>query len=292
MTEQIFVEPTTVIFIQSRATTHHPLIDEYAEMMQAGIQFDPAQGLRDEDGQIYIYDGLHRGEAAKQVGCSLLVAVKPGNKQEAEWLALTANQKHGLRRTREDNRRIVQLALRHPYGVQLSDREIARHCGIDHKTVGKVRREMEVSGEIPQMESRLISRGGQNYVQTVRNDREMQTGQSDITPGVALKTEPTLAPSETFPLHRPVSQPHGQFDCPRCGNERIVHLNGKAVCLNCATHWPTPADFLAEIGLPTAPQRDELQSRFAAILAQLDAARLTEVTAWLDDLEERMRAEG
>jgi hypothetical protein len=183
----------------------------------------------------------------------------------------------------------VQLALRHPYGVQLSDREIARHCGIDHKTVGKIRREMEAPGEIPQMESRLISRGGQNYVQAVRNDRVMQTGQPDITPTVELKADTPLPVSETFPLHRPVSQPHGQFDCLRCGYERIVHLNGKAVCLNCATHWPTPADFLAEIGLPAAPQREELQSRFAVILARLDAARLTEVTAWLDDLEERIR---
>jgi ABC-type transport system involved in cytochrome bd biosynthesis fused ATPase/permease subunit len=42
MTEQLFVEPTALIFIQSRAATHHPLIDEYAEMMQAGIQFDAA----------------------------------------------------------------------------------------------------------------------------------------------------------------------------------------------------------------------------------------------------------
>ena len=42
-----------------------------------------------------------------------------------------------------------QQALSHPYGVNQSDRKIARHCGVDHKTVGKIRKELELSGEIP-----------------------------------------------------------------------------------------------------------------------------------------------
>ena len=55
------------------------------------------------------------------------------------WLALTTNQKHGLRRSRADLQRIVRLALLHPNGADLSDREIARHCGVSDKTVGKIR---------------------------------------------------------------------------------------------------------------------------------------------------------
>jgi hypothetical protein len=121
MTEQIFVEPNTLIFIQSRATTNADLVDEYAEMMQHGIQFDPAQGVRDENDQVYVYDGLHRGEAARQVGALLLVQVRSGTKLDAEWLSLAANQKHGLRRTRGDRQRVVRLALLHPNGAQLSD---------------------------------------------------------------------------------------------------------------------------------------------------------------------------
>ncbi|MBE7550105.1 MAG: hypothetical protein HS126_03385 [Anaerolineales bacterium] len=57
--------------------------------------------VQDENDQIYVYDGLHRGSAAKQVGAKLWVEVQPGTQLDAEWLALTANQKHGLRRSRE-----------------------------------------------------------------------------------------------------------------------------------------------------------------------------------------------
>jgi hypothetical protein len=70
--------------------------------------------------------------------------------------ALTANQKHGLRRSRDDKRRVVHTALLHPYGAKLSNRELARHCGVDHKTVGKIRQELELSGEIPQMQTRTV----------------------------------------------------------------------------------------------------------------------------------------
>lgn len=79
----------------------------------------------------------------------ILVNIRSGTRTDAEWLALTANQKHGLRRTNKDKQLVVRQALLHPYGVSLSNREIARHCGVSDKTVGKARREMELSAEIP-----------------------------------------------------------------------------------------------------------------------------------------------
>jgi DNA-binding transcriptional regulator YhcF (GntR family) len=81
-------------------------------------------------------------------------------------LSLSANQKHGLRRNRADKRLAVQQALLHPQGAGLSDREIARHCGVDHKTVGRVRSELEASGEIPRITERNITRrDGSSYRQ-------------------------------------------------------------------------------------------------------------------------------
>lgn len=148
--ERVNADPDQLVFIQSRAETNYTLVDEYAEMMRAGVEFDPAQGFREENGQIYVWDGLHRGEAARQAGMRLWVEVQPGRKQEAEWLALTANQKHGLRRSRADLQRVVRLALLHPRGAGLSDREIARHCGVDNKTVGRIRAELQATEEIPQ----------------------------------------------------------------------------------------------------------------------------------------------
>jgi hypothetical protein len=158
MAEKIYQNPQELSFIQSRAETNQELIAEYAEMMQDGVEFDPAQGVQDEAGRIFIHDGLHRGEAAKVAGVLLLVEVAPGTKQDAEWLALSANQKHGLRRTQADKQVIIRKALLHPYGVKLSNREIARHCGVSDKTVGRIRREMETTAEIPQLDKRVVQK--------------------------------------------------------------------------------------------------------------------------------------
>ena len=164
MTQQTQADPRRLIFIQSRAETNQDLVAEYAEMMQSGVQFDAAKGIRDENGQIFIWDGLHRVEAAMLVAVLLLIEVESGTRQDAEWLALSANQKHGLRRTRKDKQRVVCNALLHPYGASLSDREIARHCGVDHKTVGKIRADLETTGEIPQLDKRIVKKAsGETY---------------------------------------------------------------------------------------------------------------------------------
>jgi hypothetical protein len=237
MAEPIYLDPQQLMFIQSRATTHADLIEEYAEMMQAGIEFEAAFGLRDEAGQVYIHDGLHRGEAAKALGKLLLVEVKPGTKLEAEWLALTANQKHGLRRSREDKRRVVHTALLHPYGAQLSNREIGRHCGVDHKTVGKIRQELELSGEIPQIQTRTVTRAGVTYEQDTSQIGQSIPGSVGLEPGSAARVKSTVPgpngievangsrqsdrdPIPSAPLvaeEQARYEPHAQdFECPRC----------------------------------------------------------------------------
>ena len=150
------IQPTAAHYIQSRAQMDFALVDEYAQMMQAGIEFDPAEGIVDADGTIYIYNGYHRGEAAEHVNMPLRVRVTPGTRADAEWLAFSANTKHGLRRTHADIERVVKNALQHPNAADMSDRELARHCGTDHKTVGNWRRRLadaakrkNESGEIP-----------------------------------------------------------------------------------------------------------------------------------------------
>jgi hypothetical protein len=154
--QQAEYHPDELIFIQSRAEINLIIVEEYADMMANGTVFDPIEGVRDDNGIIYIFDGVHRGEAAKRVGITLLANLQPGTRTEAEWLALTANQKHGLRRTNKDKQHVIRQALRHSYGLRLSNREIARHCGVDDKTVGRIRQEMETTAEVPQLNKRVV----------------------------------------------------------------------------------------------------------------------------------------
>jgi hypothetical protein len=63
----------------------------------------------------------------------------------------------------------VQAALKHPRGVELSDHEIARHVGVDHKTVLNWRMKLAASREIPQIATRTVTRKGKTYQQKTDN---------------------------------------------------------------------------------------------------------------------------
>ncbi len=62
------ISPKDLNFIQSRAEVNLTIVDEYATMMRDGIAFDPARGVQDDNGQVYVWDGSHRGEAAGKQG--------------------------------------------------------------------------------------------------------------------------------------------------------------------------------------------------------------------------------
>jgi hypothetical protein len=275
MTE-IYEDPQNLVFIQNRAETNDDLVREYAEMMQSGIKFDAAQGIQDDSGQTFIWDGWHRGQAAKIAGTPLRIDVRSGSKQEAEWLALSANQKHGLRRPQVDKQHVIRAALLHPYGVRLSNREIARHCGVSDKTVGKIRCELEASAEITQIEKRLVNRGGIIYEQDTRN---------------IGGNSPCAQRSPGQPAINPVRVQ--EFECPRCEQEKIVGVNGsRRWCLNCGAEWPDVATVLEEAQIKSGQVKDlarqHVQSRFEALLAGLQEEQLGEIEHWLDELEQQI----
>jgi ParB-like chromosome segregation protein Spo0J len=137
---------------------------EYAAAMQAGEVFPPLDVFH--DGTVYwLADGFHRHYAAQNAGKKFLRCnVHPGGLREAILHSVGANAKHGLARSDTDKRRAVERLLADEEWGQWSDREIARRCHVDHKTVAKVRK--GASGEIPQIE-RKVERGGTVYQQKV-----------------------------------------------------------------------------------------------------------------------------
>jgi hypothetical protein len=73
--------------------------------------------------------------------------VSDGSARDAVLAAAGANATHGIRRTNADKRHAIERLLADPEWSRWSDHEIARACHVDHKTVGRVRR--EVTGEFP-----------------------------------------------------------------------------------------------------------------------------------------------
>ena len=144
---------------QPRSGLDEAHVQDLVAALAAGDELPPVDVVF--DGAVYwLYDGYHRTEAASRSGRYTVQAIiHQGTQADAQWESYAANSKHGLKRTNDDKRRQVMAALRHPKGVSMSDREIAQHVGVDHKTIGAYRSQLEMTGEIPQSDTRTGADG-------------------------------------------------------------------------------------------------------------------------------------
>lgn len=131
---------------QAREALDIMAVRDYAEAMERGDAFPPI--IVYYDGETYwLADGFHRMQAAVQAGQETIDAtVHEGGQREARLHAAGANATHGLRRTNADKRKAVLTLLHDDEWRQWGDREIARHCAVDGKTVGRLRQ--DVTAEI------------------------------------------------------------------------------------------------------------------------------------------------
>lgn len=157
---------------QTRAEITKSAVEDYAEAMSGGAELPPITVFYDGK-RYWLADGFHRVHAALYLGQSEIAAdVRQGTHAEAQWHSLSANQTHGLRRTRADVERAIKFALKHPEIVpngENSNRGIATHIGCSHHTVQKYREELEASGQIAQIKERQVERNGTVYLQNTSN---------------------------------------------------------------------------------------------------------------------------
>jgi hypothetical protein len=139
---------------QARTGLNEDVVQEYAEAMR-DQRWDWATIKRPlvysdgASGDYWLADGFHRIEAAQRAGLTdYRVEVLKGDKRAAQLHAARANADHGLRRSRQDVQRAIELLLRDEEWAKWSDREIARHVHCTHPTVGAVRRQLESAGNI------------------------------------------------------------------------------------------------------------------------------------------------
>jgi len=139
--EDIVVDPAC----QARAALNPEVVDEYAERYENEKAMPPVELFEVEGEQgssLYLVEGFHRVTAVQKAGKGHVVGkvVGKGSVDEARWKAAAANLGHGLRRTRADKQRAVQLCLDNPMAKEHSDRTIAQHCQVSHTFVAKVRK--------------------------------------------------------------------------------------------------------------------------------------------------------
>ncbi len=111
--------------------------EELADALADGAEPPPVIVFGDR-APYFMGDGRHRFRAHEIAGrLTIMADVRPGGWREAALFAVSANIRHGLRATLEDKRHAArQLLVDETWRKELTDREIARRCGLSPTTIG------------------------------------------------------------------------------------------------------------------------------------------------------------
>jgi len=178
---------------QARVKIRPAVVRAYTKAMkqqvrEGGLRFPPV--VLFSDGQRHwLADGFHRVLAAREAGLNEFPAeVRPGNERDALLYCVSANTGHGLPRSNADKRKAASLLLADPEWSKWNDHEIARHCGVSCRFVGKVRQGASVNGS--QIGPRKVKRGDTVYEMQPRTS----SGQ-ESAPEHCVETHITPAPA-------------------------------------------------------------------------------------------------
>ena len=137
--------------LQQRVKLDNYVIDDYADIYRCAEGSAYSEGTElppitvwncTEDNKVYLVDGFHRVEAAKQAGITELPFIeKSGTYREALLFSLTVNATHGLRRSNEDKRKAVMTLLEDSEWSQWSNVAIAKQCGVSESFVRKIKKD-------------------------------------------------------------------------------------------------------------------------------------------------------
>lgn len=95
------------------------------------------------------------------------------------------------------------MLLTDPEWTSLPDREIARLCSVEHKTVSARRSKLEASGEIPQIDARTVTRNGTVYPMNTPNIGSKPIEVRPSSEPAAVVEARVEAPTRTYGGHDP-----------------------------------------------------------------------------------------
>jgi len=142
-TKTLFINDLTLDpQFQARSRINSHVVKDYEERIIAGASMPPIKVVKTGKEQIVV-DGFHRLNAYQNQGRDRITAeVYEGDRGTALRLAVSANQTHGLQRSRDDKIRAVELALNDFELSCESDRALGKLCGVSHTFVASVREQL------------------------------------------------------------------------------------------------------------------------------------------------------
>ena len=132
--------------MQHRYAMRDHVITEYMDVLQGGGELAPIKLVRDSDGTLWLWDGFHTLQAAKELGLQTIKAeIERGTKRQAWIKSLGANAKHGIRRSKLDLYKAIDNALEDSEikfslldeNGEYSFRSVAKLCAAGHQTISK-----------------------------------------------------------------------------------------------------------------------------------------------------------
>jgi ParB-like chromosome segregation protein Spo0J len=182
---------------QIRIAFNREVIDEYAADMGEGTKLPDVVIYQDSEGKHWLADGWYRLAGAIKLGWTEIDAeMRQGTLFEALLYGIEANLPHGVRLSIEDCKNAAEILLKDTNSANWSSREIAKRCKLTDKTVEKLRKSL--SADNPQMQTRTVRRGNQEYPQKVKRKPKSSkpSGLATATPEPAsvIRAESSLGP--------------------------------------------------------------------------------------------------
>lgn len=139
---------------QTRKFISQEAIDNLRTSFINGDDIEPIDVVRTDDGKNIVVNGFHRYAGAEAADfIHIMCNVTNGTELDAFVLALGANSKNkALRRTNDDKRNAVYLALSNDELKDRSNRDIAKICNVSSTMVDKIYKELHKDEELPKTE--------------------------------------------------------------------------------------------------------------------------------------------
>lgn len=143
--------------------TDPTLVEEYAQMRRDGSEPPPVRAVLDPEGNMWLWEGFHRYEAAVLAGKPTLnLSVTRGTQRDAQALSFAANKQHGLRRQPGVVRQIVNRIVSDPEWSKASNAAIAEHVGASVRYVEEIVAAAKAGGK-ERPATREVTRKGKTY---------------------------------------------------------------------------------------------------------------------------------
>lgn len=144
---------------QVRIALSQTTLSDYQEVYEDTPDAMPPLVVFYDGSSYWLGDGFHRYHAARTAGLAMLPCdVRKGSLTDAKAYAIGANATHGLRRSNEDKRRAVLMALE--LWPDMSDRGLAEKCGVGHHLVSKLRSDQLGAAPSCEPQTKRVGRDG------------------------------------------------------------------------------------------------------------------------------------